>query len=411
MIRTVIVGLAAVLPALAASEEMAPQHREISLPLPESILDLPKLRSERHVVWQPTGWEDLTYCHSPMIGHWRGSVFVAWHATKRGEHSPQYVALVSSSHDLKQWAPAARYTANGDDGYREYMRKRYGFGADDPLVVNVAARALHPTPGRLYLWTLAWVTRQEDETNRKRKYAGRVHWTGDGVRWHEIPPTELDRREREAGLLKTIRDAASNRSFIRLSDGRIMAAAMGPKIHTPITRDPSGLSGWAGGSIDGTAAARVWEPHGYQGPDRALHFVSRHLGPHVWHAYSIDAGRTWSKLREQRQFTDSPANKQFGRLPDGRIWYLGNPLPHTTRTHLVLGVSRDGWRFDRPYLVRWEPWAQRYPAPHKGGAPGYEYPAGCTHDGKLCVVYAHARDYIELAVVGLDQLGGSGHGE
>jgi len=91
------------------------------------------------------------------------------------------------------------------------------------------------------------------------------------------------------------------------------------------------------------------------------------------------------------------------------VWYLGNPLPHTTRTHLVLATSRDGWHFDRAYLVRWEPWTQRYPAPHKGATPGYEYPAGCCLGGKLYVVYAHARDYIEVAIVELSDLGGIKH--
>ena len=397
--------------ALASVRAAGKAGDAISLPLPDNIMDLPKLRSERHVVWQPTGWEDMTYCHSPMICHWRGRYFVAWHAAKRGEHSPQYVGLVSSSPDLAHWTPAMRYAAAGDGAYREYMRKRYGFGSEEPLVVNAAARALLATPQRLYVWSLAWVTRQEDRANKRRKYAGRVHWTDDGVAWREVPPAELDRREREDGLLKTIRDAASNRSFVRLRDGRLMAAAMGPRTHAPITRDPTCLSGWSGGAIDPGAAPRVWEPHGYEGPDGVLHFVSRHQGPCVWHAYSRDAGRTWSTLREQPQFTDCPGNKQFGRLPDGCVWYLGNPLPHTTRTHLVLGISRDGWRFDRAYLVRWEPWAQRYPAAHKGGTPGYEYPAGCCHDGKLCVVYAHARDYIEVAVVGLDHFEEGAHGD
>lgn len=408
---TKLCGTFTILAAVTALAAGGEQIREISLPLPANIMELPKLQTRRHVVWQPTGWEDMTYCHSPMICWWQGRLFAAWHVAKRGEHSPRYVGLVSSSPDGVHWTVPVRYAEPGNGAYEAHVRTRFGFASDQPLTVNMAARALHATSARLYLWSLGWVTRSEDVTNSKRKYVGRVHWTEDGQTWHEIPPPELDRREQEARLLKTVRSAASNRSFVALSDGRIMAAAMGPGIHAPITRDRSGLSGWAGGGIDPGDAPRVWEPHGYEGSDGVLHFVSRHLGPHVWHAYSVDRGGTWTSLKKQRGFTDNPGNKQFGRLPDGAVWYLGNPLPHTTRTHLVLAISRDGWRFDRAYLVRWEPWAQRYPAAHKGATPGYEYPAGCCHDGKLYVAYAHARDYIELAIVKLSDLGVTKHGE
>ena len=71
-----------VVTVLAAEGERV---REISLPLPANIMELPKLQTRRHVVWQPTGWEDMTYCHSPMICWWQGRLFAAWHVAKRWE--------------------------------------------------------------------------------------------------------------------------------------------------------------------------------------------------------------------------------------------------------------------------------------------------------------------------------------
>ncbi|HPK03460.1 MAG TPA: sialidase family protein [Candidatus Sumerlaeota bacterium] len=370
---------------------------EIALLLPTNIMDLPRIESTRHTVHLPAGAADYTYHHNALLTHWRGRFYMAWTATPQSECTDPYEAWIASSPDGESWTDPinAGVASGGDPIYAQYMRDRFGLSQQSPLTVNAAPRGWNATPDKLYLWSLSWTV-----SARGRDWVGRIWWTDDGETWHEIAPTELDRLEREDGL--RVRGSASNKSFIPLSDGRLMAAAMegvfqnGKQLCTPITDDPSGLTGWTGGWIDTSDCPDVGEPNGWEGPDGVLHYTVR-FGTFVWHAFSNDGGQTWSKLRQQPFFTDNPGNKHFGTLPDGRIFYLGGPIPGS-RMQLVLGISADGWIFDQNYLVRWEQiqpiWYSQCKSEDR---PGYEYPALLYHDGYLYAAYSRTRDYIEVS--------------
>lgn len=376
-----------------SSPRMSAPKSDVALRLPDRIMDLPKVKAPRYVVHKPRGLDDLTYHHGAIISFWKGRCYVAWHTTKRDELTPPYIGFVSSSADLAKWTPAARYASEEDDrAYIAYGKKRYGIARDEQVIVNTAARALHPTKDRLYIWSndnLEWGQRQ---------WAGRVFYTEDGERWREIPPEELEVFEKERGLI--VRGTSANHHFIPLKDGRWMAPSLEGGL-APTTSDPTLLTGWGGGKIDGSACSDIGEPGGWQGPDGTLHYAARN-GFCIWHAHSTDGGKTWTKLVPQPAFSDCPGNKEFGMLPDGTVWYVGNPVPGS-RDQLVLALSRDGWNFDEAYLVRWEPMQQLYPAPYKGGV-GYQYPSATYHDGKLYVAYSVARDFIEVSVVDVSKM-------
>lgn len=369
------------------------------------ISELPKLPGARHVVHAPAGERDMTYHHGPVITGWRGRCYVAWHATQRDERTPPYVGLVASSADLEQWTQPARFSEAGDAAYAQYMRRRFNIAEDVPLIVNVAPRTLHATPDRLYLWCLGAVV---NGRSGNRDWMGRIFFTEDGERWREIPPEELDAMEQTQGL--AIRNTASNHHFIPLRDGRLMAATMEgtnkPErtVLAPTTSDPTGLTGWSAASIDTRLCPEIGEPGGWQGPDGVLHYVARH-DLRLWHAFSRDDGKTWSPLKPQPSFSDSPGNKEFGSLPDGTVWYVGNPEPGR-RDRLVLALSRDGWRFDESFLVRWEPVKVLYPAPHKVSdhVPGYGYPSAAYFRDRLVIAYSVCCDLIEVSVVDVGNL-------
>jgi len=339
-------------PASALLPLPAPEvpENQLALTLPNNILDLPKLPGTRHVIYKPKGDGDNTYHHNAMIVRWRGRFYVAWHTSPKSEATSPFTGMLATSVDGEQWSP--------------------------PVSFDIIPRGWNPTEDRLYMWG-----------------DGRVFYTEDGEQWNELPA------ERLANVPKYILLTASNRSFGHLRDGRLMAYGLGPGApQFPITTDPSGLSGWTLNLIDKGECWDVGEPGGYEGPDGVLHGTIR-CGTHVWHTYSRDGGETWDTLRRQTHFTDCPGNKQFGVFPDKSVWYIGNPVPGS-RMELVLGHSRDGWIFDDNYLVRWEPIEPIWPSDHKSGSsPGYEYPGGLYHDGKMYVVYSRTRDYMEVSIV------------
>lgn len=412
-----LLGLAGGMAAFAAGPSPAPagvaevtltprayRDKQDNFVNPE-VSNLPKLSSTRHVIYQPRDERDLTYHHGAIITHWKGRYYVAWHATQRGEDTPPYVGLVASSADLKRWTPPVRFSQPEDAAYARYMRRRFHLPESAELFVNVAPRTLHATKDRLYLWSLGWVV---NRSNGNKDWVGRVSYTTDGTRWREEPPEELDRLEQEQHL--SIRGTGSNHHFIPLRDGRLMAVAMEASrdqernVLAPITRDATGLTGWSGGTLDTRQCAEVGEPAGWEGPDGVLHYAARH-DLRLWHSYSRDQGKSWSPLLPEAGFSDSPGNKEFGSLPDGRVWYIGNPVPGR-RDQLVLAVSQDGWRFDQSFLLRWEPVRVLYPAPAKATdhIPGYAYPSATYHHGRIAVCYSVCCDFIEVSAVDVAQL-------
>jgi len=352
-------------------------------------MELPTLRSTRHKVNQPANPEGFKYHHGPIIQSWNSHFYVAWHATSADESTYPYVGIVASSTDGANWTTGTRFaSAANDAAYETYMRAHNPEILPGAVTVNTVPRALYSNGGRLYLWCLGWVQQGTD-----RWQAGRIFYTDNGTTWSEFTPQSLNDLESNHGLL--VRDNASNHHFIPLNDGRWMAAALGAG-YAPITSDPTLLSGWNPGSIDVSAASDVGEPGGWQDRDGVLHYTARN-DFNVWHSSSSDGGQTLTALAPQPGFADSPGNKEFGKLPDGRVWYVGNPIS-ASRDYLVLGLSNDGWHFNSSYIVRWEPMRQLYPAPYKGSV-GYQYPSATYANGKLYIAYSVARDYIEVSIV------------
>lgn len=386
----------------APERKAADAMRMVSLEIPDDILELPKAPSTRHRVHWPQDWSDLTYHHGAIVTPWKGRLYVAWHGCSRDEHTPPYLTLVSRSNDMSLESfsePQLIGLGQDEERYLDYMRKRFNHPEERRYVVNTCGRLLHATESRLYLYCLAWTQPADKRYDLGEKdWVGRVFFTEDGDRWEEIPPEKLDELEAHQGF--AIRTTSSNHQFTRLRDGRLMAYNLASTgLWCPTTTDPTGLTGWDGGIINSVDCADVGEPGGWEGPDGVLHGTAR-WGTRIWHSYSEDGGKTWTRLAQQPDFPDCPGNKDFGQLPDKAVFYVGNPVPGS-RKELVLGISRDGWTFDDNYLIRWEPVRQLYPAPFKGEEAGYQYPDAVYHDGYLYAAYSVARDGIEVSKVDL----------
>ncbi|HTA94683.1 MAG TPA: exo-alpha-sialidase, partial [Verrucomicrobiae bacterium] len=121
--------------------------------------------------------------------------------------------------------------------------------------------------------------------------------------------------------------------------------------------------------------------------------------PHrLWLTESRDNGLTWSEP-VPTGFSDANSKFHFGRLPDGRFYYVGNPLWH--RTPLVLSLSRDGVHFDQHYILA----EANRRLPKNRDEYGYPaYPTSMVHDGYLYAIVSRDKNKIEVLRVALSQL-------
>ncbi|MCC6352877.1 MAG: exo-alpha-sialidase, partial [Verrucomicrobiae bacterium] len=206
------------------------------------------------------------------------------------------------------------------------------------------------------------------------------------------------------------------------ASGRLIIAG---NIAFPYSDDPSGLSGWRmtgiypkemaatikddPDSFHEVAEKQGWPAHlcegsFYQTEDGVLHMLLRNTGrPHnglLWVTESRDDGATWSSPTPTA-FSDTNAKFHFGRLPDGRFYYVGNPIGGG-RTPLALSLSRDGTRFDQHFILGDAKYEKRRPGLHKGGE--YGYPHTLIHGGHLCITVSRQKEAVEVLRVALEEL-------
>jgi len=119
-------------------------------------------------------------------------------------------------------------------------------------------------------------------------------------------------------------------------------------------------------------------------------------------AFSRDDGATWTSA-ESTDVPDSCARANTGRLPDGQVYLIHNPLPLAPakggRAILSISLSRDGLDFDRTAILRADPPPRRYEG--KAKSIGYQYPHSIVVGASLWVIYAINKEDIELARIHL----------
>ena len=208
----------------------------------------------------------------------------------------------------------------------------------------------------------------------------------------------------------------------RTASGRLIISG---NISFPWSDDPTGLAGWhmsgiypadMGAEIKddpasfwGVAKRQGWptalcEGSFFQADNGVIYMFLRATGANatsrLWLTDSSDNGVTWS-APAPTGFSNCDAKFQLDRLPDGRFFYLGNPLAGN-RTPLVLSLSKDGVNFDRHFILGDDHYEMRYPGHAKGGE--YGYPHALIHDGFLNVIISCQKESVQVLRVKLADL-------
>ncbi len=342
---------------------------------------------EHVLIYKPeTEW---TYSHHASITFFKDRYLAIWSNGRVNEDDRGQRVLIATSKDFAHWTePRPLVDSMKDEKGDERVLTAAGFLENaDTLVAYFGNYGFHKETTHLQAVT-----------------------TTDGENWSAV---------REVGIPMN-----PNHPPQRTASGRLIICG---NISFPWTDDPSGLSGWHMTGIypDEMAAtikvdpASFWEVARkkswdaglcegsfFQTDDGALHMLLRNAAGkntrRLWLTESRDNGAKWSEPVET-EFSDTNAKFHFGRLPDGRFYYVGNPIGGG-RTPLVLSLSRDGVKFDRHFILGSERYAQRRPGGAKGGE--YGYPHSLIHDGHLCVIVSRQKEAVEVLRVPLSELRG-----
>jgi hypothetical protein len=228
----------------------------------------------------------------------------------------------------------------------------------------------------------------------------------DGLHWEEPEPVTGADGQPVYGIIE--------QDVHALPSGRLITAFhMQPGLTcTPFyTDDPSGMSGWTAGEmkhmspINGSMSREI-EPGWFFRKDGAVVMIFRDQGSTYKKLASVsrDNGVTWTTP----QVVDSPdsrAKQCAGNLPEGTAYMINNPSGNKNRFPLVIILSKDGFLFDKAYLLRGggaDLQAVRYKGINKSA--GYSYPKSVIWGDYLYVSYATNKEDVELTRIPIDSL-------
>ena len=355
---------------------------------------------ERVLPYRPKS--EWTYSHHASITSFEGHLYAIWSNGREHEDYPGQRVLVASSTDFYTWSEPTPLVDALPGEHSELVLTAAGFYQHGATLVAYYGQ---------YEYT--------QESLREGVRLGRNHqgtslWaliSKDGHTWSESLPLGVP--------------IVPNHGPQRTSSGRLIISG---NISFPYTDDPAGLSGWTmTGIYPSDMAPEVYDdsegfwtvqsrrgwPAGlcegsfYQTDDGVLHMLLRATGPghagKLWLTESHDDGTTWTDPGEV-DFTDNNTKFHFGRLPDGRFYYVGSPDPEPrgARCPLVLSLSEDGVRFDRHYVLADEDYEQQRPGHAKGGL--YGYPHTLVHEGYLYVIVSLRKEAVAVFRVPLSEL-------
>lgn len=329
----------------------------------------PKINVERVSIYAPSPI-DWHYAHHPSIAYFKGKFIAIFSNGTIGEDEPGQRVLMSTSSDFFNWST--------------------------PTVLQDAGIAYELTPGGLLVANddllVAYFTKNDSTADFTRPNSRLFAMsTSDGINWSG--PTDLG-----------ISIFPCHRPSI-LSSGRLLLTGNRRFFYTD---DPTGLSGWslAGDSpfLPGQSTALV-EGAIIEHTD-SVYTLFRDAGKRVLWQESSKDGASWGTPFKTTTFTNDDTKSHFGKLPDGRYYYVGTPdtLAFGNRTPLVLSTSIDGFNFDRNYIIASDTYQMLYPEGRaKGGQFGYPY--SIIRQDSMYVIVSRRKEKIEVIRFSLSELG------
>lgn len=358
----------------------------------------PKLQEEVAIIHWPE--QEWTYSHHPHIVFFKNEYYAFWSNGKVNEDDVGQRILMSTSVNFTDWSEPVPLVDSLMGKNSELVLSMNGVYTDgDMLSVYIGSFEYRPEALR------NGVRIPEDSGHMDTTLL--VTTTTDGNNWTSL-------RDMKIPIAANFGPQPTSTGRLIISGGTMF----------PYTDDPTGQTGWTltgiyprdevGSIVDDSAS--IWkykEQMGWPGPlcegsfyetdDHTIHMLLRTNTDKLWLTESVDDGATWSVPRPT-EFTDNATKFHFGRLPDGRFYYVGcpDPEPRWQRNPLVLSISEDGYRFDRHFILGNEFYTMKQAGLYKNGS--YGYPHTMLHDGYLYVIYSIFKEGIAVLRVPIETI-------
>lgn len=352
----------------------------------DSTASYPGLQVERSMVYAPE--TEYMYSHHPYLTFYEGRYIAIWSNGMKDEDDPGQRVAISYSEDFNHWTPVRSLAEpEMDETGKNAILTAAGFYQNgEELIAYYGSYSKLRTQTRLMAMK-----------------------SSDGLNWSD--PLDLN--------LPVI----PNHAPAKLQSGRLIICA---NFSFPYSDDLSGLSHWKMSGFYpqemGNVSDNPWsfwkiskgmdlpvslcEGSFYQTDDQVLHMLLRSAGStfagYLWLSESRDEGKSWSRP-VSTTFPDNDHKFHFGRLSDGRYYYVGCPVsfPRERRCPLILSLSTDGKIFSQHYVIAESPYKRRSEGRYKAGQ--YGYPSTFEKDGYLYIIVSRQKEGIEALRLNLDQ--------
>jgi len=358
-----------------------------------------RLPVERQLIWQPeTEW---TYSHHASLTSFNGRLYAIWSSGRQHEDDVGQRVMLAVSDDFATWRTCVLFDSLLGQ-HAEGVLTAAGFHTWDDTLVAYAGFYEYDLP------MLDNGTRKHQQAAHHLNTRLLARTSSDGETWSDI---------HDVGL-----PIVPNHPPQTLHSGRLLLSG---NVMYPYTDNKDGLSDWQQTGISAPDTAHVYDdPAGFwiqnraagqheglcegsffQTDDGVVHMLLRSREWRLYVTESADDGQTWSKP-VPTQFSDNNTKFHFGRLPDGRYYYVGNPDPEPRgqRIPLVLILSDDGIHFEQHYILADDPYTRRRAGLHKHGHFGYPHTA--VIDNHLYVIVSRLKEAIEVLRLPLHQFDG-----
>lgn len=327
---------------------------------------------------------DNKYNHGVVLFPFKGMLYAQWQSSARDEDSEDTQVFYSRSADGENWEKPTPMTEKWNKG----IKTSGGWWSDGETLVAY-----------ICVWP-------ENENKPKEGYTQYITST-DGKDW-ESPQKVLNNQGKPVkGIIE--------QDIHQLPGGPIITAfhmQPGLIVKPYFTDDPRGISGWTSGNFENMPSSNKYmsrgiEPSWFYRDDGAIVMIFRDQESsfNKLASVSLDKGRNWTTPVMVKNSPDSRAKQSAGNLPDGTAYMVNNPTGNKNRFPLVITLSKDGFKFDKAYLVRsggrdMQP--MKFDGKYK--RPGYSYPKSVIWGDYLYISYATNKEDVELSRIPIQSL-------
>lgn len=336
---------------------------------------------ESITIFEPDSSENK-YNHGVVLFPFKGMLYAQWQSSAVDEDGEDTQVLYSKSIDGKRWSKPQVLSEKSNEG----MYTSGGWWKQaDTLIAYLNFWPKNSVPKGGY-------TRYRSSYN--------------GIDWSSTQAVTDIHDKAIQGIIEQDVQA--------LPSGRIITAfhlQPGLLVQPYFTDHASGTRNWKAAKFERlpsnkTEISREIEPSWFYRKDGAVVMIFRdqHNSYKKLASVSKDEGESWSKPILINT-PDSRAKQSAGNLPNGTAYMVNNPTGSKSRIPLVITLSRDGFLFDKAYLIRRggkDLQNMRYQGRYK--RVGYSYPKSVVWGNYLYIGYATNKEDVELSRIPIEEL-------